>query len=155
MEVAGRKIYRVTLSDEERQALQEIQRGKGAAQRRLRAHILLLADEDRNGGGPTDAAIASVLEVGLRTVERVRQRCVMEGIEAAVERREQANRKPRKLDGEAEAKLVALACSQPPAGHARWTLGMLQGKLVELEIVDSVGRETVRRTVKKWSKAMA
>ena len=149
MEVAGRKIHRVTLSDEERQSLQEIQRGKGAARRRLRAHILLLADEDRKGGGLTDAAIASVLEVGLRTVERVRQRCVMEGIEAAVERREQANRKPRKLDGEAEAKLVALACSQPPAGHARWTLGMLQGKLVELEIVDSVGRETVHRTLKK------
>ena len=149
MEVAGRKIYRVTLSDEERQALQEIQRGKGAAQRRLRAHILLLADEDRKGGGLTDAAIASVLEVGLRTVERVRQRCVMEGIEAAVDRREQANRKPRKLDGEAEAKLVALACSQPPAGHARWTLEMLQGKLVELEIVDSVGRETVRRALRR------
>ena len=149
MEVVGRKIYRVTLSDEERQALQEIQRGKGAAQRRLRAHILLLADEDRNDGGLTDAAIASVLNVGLRTVERVRQRCVMEGVEAAIERREQANRKPRKLDGEAEAKVVALACSEPPKGHARWTLRMLQSKIVELEIVDSIGHETVRRTLKK------
>ena len=149
MEVVGRKIYRVTLSEEERQALQEIQRGKGAAQRRLRAHILLLADEDRNDGGLTDAAIASVLNVGLRTVERVRQRCVMEGVEAAIERREQANRKPRKLDGEAEAKVVALACSEPPAGHARWTLRMLQSKIVELEIVDSIGHETVRRTLKK------
>ena len=96
MEVVGRKIYRMTLSEEERQALQEIQRGKGAAQRRLRAHILLLADEDRKGGGLTDAAIASVLNVGSRTVERVRRRCVMEGIEAAVERREQANWKPRR-----------------------------------------------------------
>ena len=149
MEGVGRKIYRVTLSDEERKALEEIQRGKGAAQRRLRAHILLLADEDRKGGGLTDAAIASVLNVGSRTVERVRQRCVLEGVEAAVERREQKNRKPRKLDGEAEAKLVALACSKPPKGHARWTIRLLQSKVVELEIVDSIGRETVRRTLKK------
>ena len=148
MEVVGRKIYRVTLSDEERQALREIQRGKGAAQRRLRAHILLLADEDRNGSGLRDAAIASVLNVGLRMVERVRQRCVMEGVEAAVERRERANRKPRKLDGEAEAKVLARACSKPPEGHARWTLRMLQSKIVELEIVDSVGRETPRRTLR-------
>ena len=89
MEGVGRKVYRVALSD-----------------------------EDREGGGLTDAAIASVLNVGSRTVERVRQRCVMEGTEAAVERREQANRKPRKLDGEAEAKLVALTGSKPSAGHA-------------------------------------
>ena len=149
MEVVGRKIYRVTLSDEERQALQEPQRGKGAAQRRLRAHILLLADEDRKDGGLTEAAIASVLNVGLRTVERVRQRCVIEGVEAAVERREQANRKPRKLDGAAEAKVVALPSSKPPEGHARWTLRMLQSKIVELEIVDSIGHETVRRTPKE------
>ena len=116
MEVVGRKTCRVTLSDEERQALKEIQRDGGAAQRRLRAHILLLAEEDRRDGGLTDAAIASVLNVGSKKVERVRERCVMEGAGAAVERREQANRRPQKRDGEAEAKLAALACSQPPKG---------------------------------------
>ena len=149
MGVEGRKVYRVTLSDEERKALQEIQRGKGAAQERLRARILLLADEDREDGGLTDAAIASALNVGLRTVERVRRRCVMEGVEAAVERRGQSNRKPRKLDSQTETKLVALACSKPPEGYARWSIRLLQNRVVELEIVDNIGRETVRRSLKQ------
>ena len=100
MNVVGRKIYLVERSDEERTALQEIQRGNGVAERRLRTYILLLANEDWEDGGLTHAAIASVLSVGSRREERVRQRCVMEGAEAVVERCEQADRKPRKLDGE-------------------------------------------------------
>ncbi len=116
-----------------------------------KVYRVALSDEDREGGGLTDAAIASVLNVGSRTVERVRQQCVMVVLEAAVERREQAN---RLLHGEAEAKLVALACSKPPAGHARWTIRMLQSKVMELENVDSIGRETVRRTPRKSGEAM-
>ncbi len=149
MERKGRKQYRVRLSAEERAELSGIVNGKSAAYRRKHAHILLLADEDREDGGRTDADIASVIGVGASTVERVRKRCVEEGLEAAVERRKQVNRKPRKLDGAGEAKLVALACSAPPEGYARWTLRLLGDKLVELEIVDSIHKETVRRALKK------
>ena len=149
METKGRKRYRVRLSAEERAELSGIVNGKAAAHRRKHAHILLLADEDREDGGRTDADIASVLGVGPSTVERVRKRCVEEGLEAALERRKQVNRKPRKLDGAGEAKLVALACSAPPEGHARWTLRLLGDKLVELEVVDSIHKETVRKALKK------
>ena len=150
METKGRKGYRVRLSAEERAELSGIVNGKAAAHRRKHAHILLLADEDREGGGRTDAdIIASVLGVGASTVERVRKRCVEEGLEAAVERRKQVNRKPRKLDGAGEAKLVALACSAPPEGHARWTLRLLGDKIVELEVVDNIHKETVRKALKK------
>ena len=129
--------------------MSRIVNGKAGAYRRKHAHILLLADENREDGGRTDANIASVLGVGASTVERVRKRCMEEGLEAAVERRKQVNRKPRKLDGAGEAKLVALACSAPPEGHARWTLRLLGDKLVELEIVDSIHKETVRKAQKK------
>ncbi len=149
METKGRKRYRVRLSAEERAELSGIVNGKAAAHRRKHAHILLLADEDREDGGRTDADIASVLGVGPSTVERVRKRCVEEGLEAALERRKQVNRKPRKLDGAGEAKLVALACSAPPEGYARWTLRLLGDKLVELEVVDSIHKETVRKALKK------
>ena len=149
METKGRKRYRVRLSAEERAELSGIVNGKAAAHRRKHAHILLLADEDREDGGRTDADIASVLGVGGSTVERVRKRCVEEGLEAAVERRTQVNRKPRNLDGAGEAKLVALACSAPPEGHARWTLRLLGDKLVELEVVDRIHKETVRKALEK------
>ena len=103
METKGRKRYRVRLSAEERAELSGIVNGKAAAHRRKHAHILLLADEGREDGGRTDGDIASVLGVGASTVERVRKRCVEEGLEAAVERRKQVNRKPRELDGAGEA----------------------------------------------------
>ncbi len=149
MEGKGRKRNRVRLSAEERAELSGIVNGQAAARRRKHAHILLLADEERKDGGRTDADIASVLDVGTATVERVRKRCVEEGLEAAVERREQVNRKPRKLDGAGEAKLVALARSAPPEGHARWTLRLLGDKLVEWEVVDSIAKETVRKALKR------
>ena len=150
METTGRKIYRVRLETDEREWLKEILGGgKGSQERRRRAHVLLLADEGRPGGGLGDAEIARVLEVGASTVERVRRQCVMEGLDAALERKAQANRKKRLLDGAGEAKLAMLACSAPPAGHARWTLKLLGDRLVELEVVDGISRETVRRTLKK------
>ncbi|MDE0520644.1 MAG: IS630 family transposase [Boseongicola sp.] len=150
METTGRKIYRVRLEADERERLKGIlDGGRGSKERRRRAHVLLLADEGRPGGGLGDAEIARVLEVGASTVERVRRQCVMEGLDAALERKEQLNRKPRLLDGEGEAKLTMLACSEPPPGQARWTLRLLGDRLVELEVVESISDETVRRTPKK------
>ncbi len=137
MESTGRKIYRVRLEMDERERLKEIlDGGKGSKERRRRAHALLLADEGRPGGGLGDAEIARVLEVGASTVERVRRQCVMEGLEAALERKVQANRKKRLLDGAGEAKLAMLACSAPPAGHARWTLKLLGDRLKKSERSD-------------------
>ena len=104
MEKTGRNIYRVHLEEDEKQCLQDrIKRGKGSAQSRSRAQILLLADEHRPGGRYKDKAIADIVGVGTATVERVRQQCVLEGIEATVERKVQENRKPRTRDGESEA----------------------------------------------------
>ena len=150
MNTIGRKIYHVQLEEDERARLREIvDGGKGSSERRRRAHILLLADRSRDDGGRSDADIAGVLDVGTATVERVRKQCVLDGLEAALERKAQANRKKRLLDGEGEAKLVMLACSAPPPGQARWTLRLLGERLVELEIVDAISDETVRRTLKK------
>ena len=150
MNTIGRKIYHVRLDEDERSQLREMaDSGKGSKERRKRANILLLADTGRAGGGRSDADIADVLGVGTATVERVRKQCVLEGLEAALERRVQLNRKKRKLDAGAEAKLVTLACSEPPDGRARWTLKLLSDRLVELEIVDSISDETVRKALKK------
>lgn len=97
-----------------------------------------------------DEEIARVLKVGSATVERVRRRCVEEGLEAALGRRQQVNRRPRKLDGEGEARLTAMACSQPPEGRASWPLQLLADRLVECEIVESISTETVvGQTLKK------
>ena len=147
---SGRKIYHVELDDDERRFLREIvDGGKGSAERRKRAHLLLLADRGREDGGRTDADIASVLGIGTATVERVRRQCVLDGLEAALERKAQLNRKRRTLDGVGEAELVKLACSSPPDGRARWTLQLLGDRLVELHVVESISTETVRRTLKK------
>ena len=124
-------------------------KGKVAAYKRRHAHILLLADEAGEHGGMKDKDIAAVLLVGARMVERVRQRCVEEGLSAALERRRQKNRRKPVLDGEGEARLVAIACSSPPEGHARWTLRLLTDRLVELEVVESISRETVSKVLKK------
>ena len=150
MNATGRKIHRVKLDDEERERLRGlVEGGKGSKERRLRAHVLLLADENRDGGGRRDADIADVLGVGTATVERVRKQCVMDGLEAALERKVQVNRKKRLLDGKGEAQLTMLACSEPPEGYACWGLRLLGDKLVELAIVDSISTETVRKVLKK------
>ena len=102
----------------------------------------------------TDEEIARSLQIASTTVERVRRRCVEEGIEAALGRREQQRRRPRKLDGAAEAHLIALACGEPPEGRARWTLRLLADRLVECEIVDGIHPETVRKTLKKTDSSL-
>jgi len=156
MEKTGRNIDRVHLEEDEKQCWQDrIKRGKGSAQSRLRAQILLWDNAHRPGGRYKDKAIADSVGVGTATVERVRQQCVLEGIEATVERKFQENRKPRTLNGESEAKLVMLACSKPPEGHAQWRLKRLSDQLVEQEIVDTISTETVRRALKKLHKAVA
>jgi transposase len=145
------KKYLVTLTGEERAFLSSLtSSGRRSALAVTRARILLKADQADGGPAWEDARIAEALDVGLRTVERVRQRFVERGLEAALARKPQDRpSRARALDGAAEARLVALACSAPPAGRARWTLGLLADKLVELEVVDSVSDETVRRTLKK------
>jgi len=126
-----------------------VEGGTGSKERRKRAHILLLADINRDGGGLRDADIANVLGVGTATVERVRKLCVMEGVEAALQRKEQKNRKRRLLNGKGEATLTRRACSDPPDGRAAWTLSRLGEKRIELNIVETISTETIRRTFKK------
>jgi transposase len=145
------KRYKVTLDAEERQGLSElITAGRAAARKLTHARILLKADAAEGGPAWPDRQIADALEVSTATVERVRQRFVEQGLDAALDRkrREQPARE-RKLDGRAEARLIALACSAPPDGRAMWTMQLLADKLVELEVVDSVSDETVRTTLKK------
>lgn len=148
------KKYVVTLTAEERDQLTGmIAAGKAAALKLAHARILLKADTAPGGPGWTDDRIAEAVEVSTATVERVRQRFVEDGLEAALSRKPQAKpSRERVLDGAAEAKLIVLACSPPPDERARWTLRMLADKLVEREVVPAVSVETVRRVMKKtWS----
>jgi transposase len=145
------KKYKVTLTAEERNSLQDlIAVGKAAAKKLIHARILLKADAAPGGPAWTDTRIADALEVHPNTVERLRERFVEQGLDAALGRKKQDRpSRARTLDGKAEARLIAVACSEPPQGRARWTLRLLADQLVELEIVDTVSTETVRRTLKK------
>ena len=146
-----RKLYVVRLQEEERTELQAlVRKGKTAAYTLTHARVLLKADQGASGKRVTDKAVAAAVEVGPATVARIRQRFVEEGVAAALRRKPQARpSRQRRLDGQAEATLVATACSKPPAGRERWTLRLLGDRLVELDIVDSISHETVRQTLKK------
>jgi transposase len=126
-----------------------LSRGKAAARKLTHARILLKADVAGGGPGWNDERIAEGLEVGCATVERVRKEFVEEGLDAALERRRPRRLYLRKLDGEGEAHLVALACQKPPEGRSRWTLQLLADRMVQLEYVDEISYQTVRRTLKK------
>ena len=140
----------VRLTAEERQRLQQVLAGGHAPARQLtHARILLKADEGPDGPGWPDTRIAEALDVAPITVGRVRQRCVAEGLAAALGHRPPSATKPRRLDGVQEAQLVALACSTPPPGRERWSLRLLADKVVELQIVDAISHETVRQTLKQ------
>jgi len=147
------KKYIVRLDQEEQESLKRLVRvGKAAARKISRARILLKADAAEGGPGWADQRIADALDVSFRTAENVRRCCVEEGLDRAVQGRPAADRPwQRKLDGVGEAKLVALCCSEPPAGRARWTLELLGDALVALKVTDSISYETVRRTLKKTS----
>lgn len=145
------KKYRVTLTAEERQQLQcLIAAGKAAAKTLAHARILLKADQAEGGPAWPDHQIAEALELSVATIERVRQRLVENGLDAALRRKEQDRpSRERVLDGRAEARLVALACSAPPEGRKAWTLRLLADRLIELEVVEAVAPETVRQALKK------
>jgi len=144
--------YVVRLSEAERGRLQLlVDEGKVAKETRRRARVLLKADQSDEGSGWPDERVAEFAEVSLSTVHRVRERLVNEGFEAAVFRTPATDRQYRKLDGDGEAKLIATACSEAPAGRARWTLQLLADKLVALDVVDAISHECVRQSLKKTS----
>jgi transposase len=145
-----KKKYIVTLMEQERQMLQAmLSRGKAAARKLAHARVLLKADAGDGGPNWSDDAIAEGLDVGRATVERVRRQFVEEGLEAALEQRKSRREYRRKLDGDGEAHLVALACQQAPEGRSRWTLRLLADRMVRLEYVDEVSKDTVARVLKK------
>jgi transposase len=144
------KRYRVTLEDRGREDLEKlVSSGKGAARKLAHARVLLLADQSEGGPGWKDADIAQAVSVSVATVERVRQRFVEQGTEAALVPKPTSRRYERKLDGAREAQLIALACSQPPQGRAGWTMRLLADAMVGLEHVESLSHETVRQVLKK------
>jgi transposase len=153
--VAGKEIsvkkYVVRLSGEERERLEAlIRKGKSPAQRLLKARILLKADVSEAGEGWSDSRIIKALETSASMVYRVRKQLVEEGFEAVLSRKQRAMPAVARIfDGEKEAKLIALACSKPPKGRARWTLRLLENKVVELGIVDRASDSTIERTLKK------
>src|SRR5437870_614915 len=149
------KRYVVRLSVEEREQLESlIRKGKSPAQRLLKARILLKADVSAAGDGWSDSKIIAALETSASMVYRVRKQLVEEGVEAVLSRKQRAAPAvPPIFDGEKEAKLIALACSKPPKGRVRWTLRLLESKVVELNIVDRASDSTIGRVLKKHSQA--
>ena len=145
------KKFLVTLTADERQHLAGLlAAGKRSALTLTSARILLKADQADGGPAWEDARIAAALDCGVRTIERIRQRFVEQGLEAALGRKPQDRpSRERKLDGRGEARLIALACSAPPEGRQEWTMKLLADKLVELQVVDAICDETVRRVLKK------
>ena len=149
-EIAVKK-YVVRLSGEERQQLETlIRKGKGPARRLLKARILLKADVSESGPGWSDSKIIAALDTSASMLYRVRKQLVEEGFEAVLSRKQRATPAVlRMFDGEKEAKLIALACSKPPKGRARWTLRLLENRVVELGIVERASDSTIGRALKK------
>ena len=142
--------YKVTLSKEEREELEGlISNGKYSSQVYRNAYMLLNCDEGKYGEKVTNKEVCRVLKVSMRMNDRVKKRFVEEGFEACIERKPASRTRERKADGELEARLIALSCSKPPKGHGKWTLRLLADKLVELNYVDSICHETVRKVLKK------
>ena len=145
-----KKKYPVILSHTERDDLKMlIASGTAPARKLTHARILLKADQSQEGPAWVDEEVADAVETSQPTVSRVRKQYVEEGLQAALNRRPPNREYRRKLDGKQEARLVALACSEPPEGQARWSLRLLADKMVELEVVDDLSYQTVRRTLKK------
>ena len=146
-----RKIYRIKLSWEERLELEKLSRKRNAAAHRvLKARALLLCDESDLGEGLKDPEIVAQIDIPLRTLQRLRQRCCEVGpVEALERKKQQSVSRPRTLDGNGQVRLTTLACSEPPEGCNRWTLRLLADKLVELEVVESISHQTVGEELKK------
>ena len=142
--------YKVTLTKEEREQLSSIiSKGYHSAQQFRTACILLNCDEGEYGGKVINEQVSRVLKISMRMIDRVKQRFVEEGFEACLDRKPISKSKARKADGDLEAHLIALSCSKAPEGFSRWSLRMLADKLVELEHIESISHETIRRVLKK------
>lgn len=147
-----KKRYLVTLTTEEHEELLSlVSAGKAAARKLTRSRILLLADEAEGGAAKSDTEITDALGCGRATVERVRKQFVEEGLAATLDRKPTMRTYENRLDGKAEAHLVAIVCGTPPEGRARWTLRLLADRMVALGHVESVSHETVRLTLKKMN----
>lgn len=146
----SKKIYRVKLTTQERQELKDlISKGRAAAHKQTHARVLLLSDENSVTGAKKDQEIVDALAISLRSVGRIRQRFVEEGLDSALNPKPKTKHRPKKLDGAAEAFLVATACTPAPEGRANWTLHLLADRLVECDIVEDICHETIRKTLKK------
>jgi len=145
-----RDKYRVKLTADERDEFEQlVRKGKAAGWKLTRARALLKCDESEQGPGWSDAQIADAFDVTTRSLEKWRKQAVERGPLSLLERKKRDRSMDRKLDGAGEAQLIKLACSTPPEGRSRWSLRLLADKLVELEVVDSIGHECVRQTLKK------
>jgi transposase len=151
------KKYAITLTEEERKNLGDLaSKGTQKSQKVLNALILLNCDEgEYQTERSTNEEIARVLHISMRKIDRVKKRFVEEGLDAALEKKTGNRIYPKKTDGDFEAHLIALSCSKPPEGFARWSLRLLADKVVELNYVDSISHETIRRVLKKRNQAMA
>jgi transposase len=147
------KRYKVTLTQEERQDLEAISsKGKHPAQTILNALILLACDEGKHQKQRSiNETIAQVLNVSMKTIDRMKKRFVEEGLDAVLTRKPSSRTFQPRVDGDLEARLIALSCSEPPVGHRHWSLRLLADKVVELEYVDQISHETVRQALKKTS----
>jgi len=142
--------YKVTLIKEEREQLQSVMgKGKHTSQQFRNACILINSDESPNGKKLSNEQIAQVLNINSKTVERIKQRFVEEGFDQCMDRKPYPKKGPLKTDGDFEAHLIALSCSEAPEGYARWSLRLLADKMVELKYADSISHETVRQVLKK------
>jgi len=147
--------YKVTLIKDEREVLMAIiNKGSHTSQRFRNAYILLNCDQGEHADKVTNAEMAKVLKIGMRTIDRVKKKFVEEGFEAALERKETERVYERIADGDVEAHLVAICCGEPPEGYGRWSLRLLANKMVELNIVNKISHETVRTVLKKRLKTL-
>ncbi len=148
--------YKVTLMQTERdELLRIIKKGSHSTQTYRNAYILLNCDEGEHSDKITNAEIVRVLKVGMRTIDRIKKRFVEEGFESCLDRKASTRTYEKKVDGDTEAHLIAISCNEPPKGFSKWSLRMLADKMVELEYVESLSHETVRRVLKKRNKALA
>jgi len=147
--------YKVTLTKEEREELESIiNKGRHTSQKFRNAYVLLNCDEGEYSEKATNSEISKILKVGMRTIDRIKKRFVEDGFDAILERKPTSREYEKKADGDFEARLIALSCSEPPKGFSRWSLRLLADKIVELQIVDSVSHETVRTVLKKRLKTV-
>lgn len=149
------KFYKVELTQQERDELMGIiRKGKHTSQVYRNAYVLLNTDEGKFSEKVTNSEISKVLKIGMRTIDRIKKRFVEDGFESCLTRKAPTREYEKKVDGDVEAKLVSLACSEPPEGFSKWSLRLLADKMIELQYVESISHETVRTVLKKRIKTV-